>query len=65
METKELCPLTLLSWDIEVCTATGKFDNDGRNPENKVISIGFSYNHLMKRDNPLIGCITYIDSNDL
>jgi len=38
--------LTLLSWDIEVCTESGKFDNDGKNKENKVLCIGMSYGML-------------------
>jgi hypothetical protein len=37
------CPLTLLSWDIEVCTESGKFDNNGKNPNNKIICIGMDY----------------------
>ena len=64
MDCKEACPLTVLSWDIEVCTGSGKFDNDGCNPANKVNCIGFSFNYLMQKKVSLMGCITYVDSND-
>jgi len=38
-----ICPLTVLAWDIEVCTESGKFDNDGKNAMNKVLCIGMSF----------------------
>ena len=60
------CPLTLLNWDIEVCTHSGKFDNDGKNPLNKVLCIGMSFGPVQttaKTRGRLGICLTWIDSS--
>jgi hypothetical protein len=61
------CPLTLLNWDIEVCTHSGKFDNDGKNPLNKVLCIGMSFGPVQttaKTRGRLGICLTWVDSSD-
>ena len=39
---KNTVPLTLLSWDIEVSTRSGKFDDDGHDEENRIICICYT-----------------------
>ena len=35
-------PLSILSWDIEVSTETGKFDDNGHNPNNRLVCICYT-----------------------
>ncbi len=51
--------LSLLSWDIEVSSKSGKFDSDGLNPENNIISIGCSYYEFLTKQTYKF-CITFI-----
>ena len=41
-ELRDSVPLTLMSWDIEVSTRTGKFDDNGHDEENKIICICYT-----------------------
>ena len=40
------CPLTMLTWDIEVSMEGGKFDSDGLNGNNITICIGGSFGRV-------------------
>jgi hypothetical protein len=35
-------PLSIMSWDIEVSTESGKFDDDGHNPNNRIVCICYT-----------------------
>lgn len=60
------CPLTMLTWDIEVSMEGGKFDSDGLNGNNITICIGGSFGRVQDRDNKSVYnfCITFVDFDD-
>jgi hypothetical protein len=39
---QKIVPLTIMTWDIEVSTRTGKFDDNGYDEENKIICISYT-----------------------
>ena len=41
-EMEQILPLETLSWDIEVSTRTGKFDDNGHDEENRIICICYT-----------------------
>lgn len=42
MGSSNRIPLQVMTWDIEVSTQSGKFDDNAHNPENRIICIGYT-----------------------
>jgi DNA polymerase elongation subunit (family B) len=57
-ELVNVVPLSVMSWDIEVSTRTGKFDDNGGDPENRIICICYTIGDPCSLKSPAVSvCI--------